>query len=215
MTSVWFVDSLASSDSLVHADVGECVPDRRRSFARSSIFATSQSSSVHLYAVLSFSVHRLVADRSICRQTRPTTQISSPFFHLPESRRRLLNLHDEALPPIPVKSCLDMGVSSYCTTPCPLTELFVIALFWSFHCALLTASASASLQIQRSPPGAGEQHDPSDGSVEGRPPGHPARRGQSRKLSCGVHIRPSLMPLLLLPSGQPEAGCEAAGDLRP
>ena len=51
-----------------------------------------------------------------------------PFIHLTDNRRRLLNLAtsaDEVLPPIPVKSCLDMGVTSYCTTPTSLQELFV------------------------------------------------------------------------------------------
>lgn len=49
-----------------------------------------------------------------------------PFIHLTDNRRRLLNLatsQDEVLPPIPVKSCLDMGVTSYCTTPTSLQEL--------------------------------------------------------------------------------------------
>lgn len=63
-----------------------------------------------------------------------------PFLSLPEGRRRLLALpseEDETLSPIPVKSCLDLGITSYYTTPLSLEDL---------SSALLPALESHQLQ---------------------------------------------------------------------
>jgi osomolarity two-component system sensor histidine kinase NIK1 len=49
-----------------------------------------------------------------------------PFLNLPEGRRRLLALpseEDETVSPIPVKPCLDLGITSYYTTPLSLEDL--------------------------------------------------------------------------------------------
>ncbi|CED82845.1 protein-histidine kinase [Phaffia rhodozyma] len=50
-----------------------------------------------------------------------------PFIQIPPPKRRLLNLaqpQEEGPPAIPVKSCLDMGITSYCTAPTNVQELF-------------------------------------------------------------------------------------------
>ncbi len=63
-----------------------------------------------------------------------------PFLTLPEGRRRLLALPSEAdqnLSPIPVKACLDLGITSYYTTPLSLEDL---------SSALLPALESHQLQ---------------------------------------------------------------------
>lgn len=62
------------------------------------------------------------------------------YLHLSESRRRLLalpNEEDEILSPVPVKTCLDMGITSYFTTPLNLADL---------SSALLPALESHQLQ---------------------------------------------------------------------
>lgn len=62
------------------------------------------------------------------------------YLHLSESRRRLLALpseQDEVLSPVPVKTCLDLGITSYFTTPINLADL---------SSALLPALESHQLQ---------------------------------------------------------------------
>jgi osomolarity two-component system sensor histidine kinase NIK1 len=62
------------------------------------------------------------------------------YLHLSESRRRLLalpNEEDEILSPVPVKTCLDMGITSYFTTPLNMADL---------SSALLPALESHQLQ---------------------------------------------------------------------
>src|SRR4051794_20111049 len=70
----------------------------------------------------------------------PLGMENRPFLSLPESRRRLLALPpegDETLSPIPVKSCHDLGITSYYTTPLSLEDL---------SSALLPALESHQLQ---------------------------------------------------------------------
>jgi osomolarity two-component system sensor histidine kinase NIK1 len=62
------------------------------------------------------------------------------YLHLSESRRRLLALpseEDELLSPVPVKTCLDVGITSYFTTPLNMADL---------SSALLPALESHQLQ---------------------------------------------------------------------
>lgn len=69
----------------------------------------------------------LYADPHVLFQINlPISDTNPSFLNLDDKRRQLLALptaDDSTFRPIPVKACLDMGISSYYTTPLSLEDL--------------------------------------------------------------------------------------------